>query len=102
LLKQAFEVQEDACQIRMENEQKLESQVAPPNKETTLIDNLYSDGEIAKTNPTNDIEKEVNPKSHTKEKSVIHDDSKFDEEEAKGIEEMTKVKLLNTATDSMC
>jgi len=101
-LKQAFGIQEDACQIMAENEKKLKSQLAPPNKETTFIDNLYSDGEIAKTNPINDIEKVVNPKSRTMEKSVIHDDSKFNEEKAKGIEEMAKIKLLDTATDSMC
>ncbi|KAK8466725.1 hypothetical protein PHAVU_008G154713 [Phaseolus vulgaris] len=97
---EAFGIQEDACQIMAENEKKLKSQLAPPNKETTFIDNLYSDGEIAKTNPINDIEKVVNPKSRTMEKSVIHDDSKFNEEKAKGIEEMAKIKLLDTATDS--
>lgn len=102
LLKQAYGVQEDTCQIRVENEQKFKSQLASLIKETTFIDNLYSDGEIEKTNPSNDVEKDVNPQSHNKEKLEIHDDSKFNEEEANGIEEMTKIKLLNSATDSMC
>ncbi|XP_047177639.1 golgin subfamily B member 1-like isoform X3 [Vigna umbellata] len=91
-------VEEDTCQIRVVNEQKLESQLASLNKETTFIDNRYSDGEIENINAISDIEKEVNPKSHTKQKLVIHD-SIFNEEEAKGIEEMTKIKLLNSATD---
>lgn len=102
LLKQVYRVEEDTCQIRVVNEQKLESQLASLNKEATFIDNRYSDGEIENANPIGDIEKEVNPKSLTKQKLVIHDDSKFDEEEAKGIEEMTKIKLLNSATDCMC
>ncbi|XP_027927967.1 titin isoform X21 [Vigna unguiculata] len=97
---EAYGVQEDTCQIRVENEQKFKSQLASLIKETTFIDNLYSDGEIEKTNPSNDVEKDVNPQSHNKEKLEIHDDSKFNEEEANGIEEMTKIKLLNSATDS--
>ncbi|XP_014524009.1 titin homolog isoform X6 [Vigna radiata var. radiata] len=96
---EAYRVEEDTSQIRVVNEQKLESQLASLNKEATFIDNRYSDGEIENANPIGDIEKEVNPKSLTKQKLVIHDDGKFDEEEAKGIEEMTKIKLLNSATD---
>ncbi|CAJ1783758.1 unnamed protein product [Sphenostylis stenocarpa] len=91
--------EEDTCQLSAENEQILKSQPALSNKETAFIDNLYSDEELAETNPINDIEEEVNPKSHTKEKLVIQDDSKLNEEEAKGIEE-TKIQLLNTAAES--
>ncbi|XP_017416856.2 uncharacterized protein LOC108327682 isoform X2 [Vigna angularis] len=95
---EVYGVEEDTCQTRVVNEQKLESQLASLNKEATFIDNRYSDGEIENANAISDIEKEVNPKSHTKQKLVIHD-SIFNEEEAKGIEEMTKIKLLNSATD---
>lgn len=102
MLKQAYGEKDDTCHLNAENEQKLESQPVAQNKGTTFINHPYQDGETAEMNPTNGIEVEKIPANHAKEKLVIEDDGKFNQEEAKGIEEATKTLLLNTATESMC
>ncbi|KAH1205174.1 hypothetical protein GmHk_16G045941 [Glycine max] len=98
---EAYGEKDDTCHLNAENEQKLESQPVAQNKGTTFINHPYQDGETAEMNPTNGIEVEKIPANHAKEKLVIEDDGKFNQEEAKGIEEATKTLLLNTATESL-
>ncbi|KAG4915099.1 hypothetical protein JHK87_052656 [Glycine soja] len=86
------ELTEETCQLTEENKQKLESQPAIQNEETTFIKHPYSDGETAEINPTNDTEEQEDfPVSLAKEKLGIEDDGKFNQEEAKAIVEATKV-----------
>lgn len=82
MLKQAYGEKDDTCHLNAENEQKLESQPVAQNKGTTFINHPYQDGETAEMNPTNGIEVEKIPANHAKEKLVIEDDGKFNQEEA--------------------
>ncbi|XP_020236707.1 uncharacterized protein LOC109816216 isoform X4 [Cajanus cajan] len=93
--------EEETCQLNVENEQKLESQTAVMNKETTFIDHPYPDGETEDVNPSKDKQEQEVPSSHTKEKVVIKGDENFDQMEAKGTEEATKMQLLNTEIERL-
>ncbi|RDX85969.1 hypothetical protein CR513_32740, partial [Mucuna pruriens] len=89
LLKLAYRVQEETCQLTVQNE------------ETTFIKHPYSDGDTAEMKPTNDTkEQEQVQASHSKENLLIEDGEKVDQEEAKGIEQATKMQFLNTDAES--
>nr|KYP45455.1 hypothetical protein KK1_033026 [Cajanus cajan] len=93
---------EETCQLNAGNEQKSDSLPAVKNVENTFIKQPYSYGETAEIKSSNDTEEQENfPSSQVKEKLGIEDDGKFHGEEAKGIEEAAKMKLLISAIESL-
>ncbi|KAK7395724.1 hypothetical protein VNO78_16291 [Psophocarpus tetragonolobus] len=95
-------LEKETCQLTAKDEQKSESQSVLHNEETKDMKHPYSDGETAEINHTHDTEEQEDfSVSPTKEKLVVEDDEKFNQEEAKRIDEATKTQLLNTARESL-
>lgn len=84
-----YAVQDDT-ELSAKNKQESNPEVASQNKETTIIKQLHSEEETAEINPINDTAEQEVPASDMNDKIVIEDDGKFNQEEAKQIEEATK------------
>ncbi|RDX85976.1 hypothetical protein CR513_32747, partial [Mucuna pruriens] len=97
----AFGLNQVTHQTGAENELPAETQFEVQNQENTNIKHPNLEEETTKVNPTNDTEEQEKVQaSHTGEQLENNDDGKFKQEKAKGTEEATEMKLLETATES--
>ncbi|KAK7293422.1 hypothetical protein RJT34_16287 [Clitoria ternatea] len=99
---EASELHGVTCQPSKENEQKAKCQLETHSQETTFVKHLNADGEATKINPISDTEgQEMVSVSLAQVKLGIEDDSIFIQEDAKGVEEVSKMQSLEIATESL-
>ncbi|KAK7339569.1 hypothetical protein VNO77_20246 [Canavalia gladiata] len=98
----AFGLHDVTHQTHAENVLKAEPQSEVQDQEPIIITYSNLEGETIEINPINDTEKQEKvPASHKGEILEIEDDGKFIQEEAKEMEEETKMQPQKTATESL-
>ncbi|KAL2320149.1 hypothetical protein Fmac_029118 [Flemingia macrophylla] len=93
------DIYEEDKKLSAENKQKPKFQPEAQNQETTFIKKPHSNEETEEIDPTTETKEHEVLASEVKEKLVIEDDGKFNQEEAKKIEDPP---ILNAAIESRC